>query len=93
MLALFNPLRHTLPVANTNATWFGDQNRSGGRSAIERIFYVPTLLRTLYGRAIAGIPSGMPGSLISGSPTLLSARPPHLAMDGGPNLIREAANG
>jgi hypothetical protein len=75
---------HTCAVANTNATGFGDLKSHRRTTATRRYFYVHTLLRTLFGRAIAGIPSGMPGSFVSGSPTLLSARPPHLAMSGGP---------
>lgn len=93
MLAQSSLLRHTLTVANTNATWFGDQTVLRRTTAAWRYFYVRTLLRTLFGRAIAGIPSGMPVPWDAGSPTLLSARPPHLAMGRGSNRPQEPRNG
>lgn len=69
-----------------NCDWFGDQNVPRRMTASRRYFYVRTHLRTLFGRAIAGIPSGMPVSLDAGSPTLLSARPPLYLRDAGLTL-------
>lgn len=90
-LASVEGIRHNGFAAKTNAAWFGDQNNSRRTTATRRYFYVHTLLRAFFGRAIAGIPSGMPVSLGTGSPTLLSARPPHLAMRGGVINPKEAA--
>ena len=49
-----------------------------------RYFFVCILfVRPVYGRAMVGIPSGMPDALSAGSPTLSFARSPHLAMGSG----------
>lgn len=74
---------HTCAVAKTIATWFSSQTSNRRTTATRRYFYVHTLLRTLYGRAIAGRAHALPGSVLTGLLTLLSARPPHLAVDGG----------
>lgn len=83
MLAPRPTVPHNGRAAQTTAAWFGDQKSLRRTTASRRYFYVHSRLRTLFGWAIVGIPSGMPGSVVSGSPTLLSARPPHLAMSGG----------
>jgi hypothetical protein len=90
-LAHLNLVRHNWLAAQTNAAGFGDLKSLRRTTAPRRYFYVHSLLHTLFGRAIAGIPSGMPVSVVTGSPTLLSARPPHLAMSGGLPLHTEAA--
>lgn len=80
-------------AAETAAARFGDLKSHRRTDACMAFFYVRTHLRAFYGRAIAGIPSGMPVSVVTGSPTLLSARPPHLAMGSGFNSHTEACNG
>ena len=75
---------HTRAVAKTIATWFSSQKSHRRTTATRRYFYVHSSLRTLYGRAIAGRAYALPGSFVSGLLTLHSARPPHLAVDGGP---------
>lgn len=81
---------HDPTVAKTNATWFGDQHCKWRMTAARRYFFVRTLLRAFYGRAIAGRAHALPVSICAGSPTLLSARPPHLAMGRGFNSQMEA---
>lgn len=93
MLAPFNSLVHTCAVANTNATWFDSQNVPRRMTAARRYFYVRTLLRTLFGRAIAGRAHALPVPLDAGLSTLLSARPPHLTVGRGFNPSKEPRNG
>lgn len=53
-------------------------------TATRRYFFVCILrVRPVHGRAMVGIPSGMPDALSAGSPTLSFARSPHLAMGSG----------
>ena len=71
-------------ACETSRAWFGDQTFDRRTTAAPgRYFYVRTLLRTLFGRAIAGRAYALPVFYRAGSPTLLSARPPHLAMGSG----------
>jgi len=83
-LALAATVRHTAAVAETAAAGFGDpESHWRTTAALARFFYVRTPLQASYGRALVGVPSGTPGSFVSGSPTPPCARPPHLAMGSG----------
>lgn len=84
-------LRHTAFACKTKQAGFGSPNVLRRTTATRRYFYVHTHLRTFFGRAIAGAPSGAPVSLDAGLPTLLSARPPHLEVGSGPNRSKEVA--
>lgn len=93
MIASLRAMVHTCAVAKTNATWCESQNVPRRMTADRRYFYVRTLLRTLYGRAIAGRAYALPVPLDAGLSTLLSARPPRLRADGGLNPSKEPRNG
>lgn len=90
-LAHLAQLRHNWAVAKTNATWFSSQNVPGRTTASRRYFYVRTHLCAFFGRAIAGRAHALPVPLDAGLLTLLSARPPHLAVGSGSNPSKEAA--
>jgi len=69
MLALQADQTDNCLAADTDAAWFGDQNDIGGQTAARRYFYVRSYASPLGG--MVGIPSGMPVSYVTGSPTLL----------------------
>lgn len=76
----------------TAADGFGDLEYERRTTAARRYFYVRALLRASFnGRAMVGIPSGMPVCFRAGSPTLPFACPPHLAMGSGFNAQRKEA--
>ncbi len=54
-------------------------------AALARFFYVRMPLRTFYGRALAGVPSGTPVSYRAGLSTPPCARPPRLTAGSGFN--------
>lgn len=89
MIASPLAMAHTCAVVETNAPRFGDQTVLRRTTAARRYFYV----RILFGRAIAGRGSPLPVPWDAGSPTLLSARPPHLAMGCVFNRPQEPRNG
>jgi hypothetical protein len=64
-------------VAEKEATEFGDSIYLRRTTATRRIFFVHTTLCPLWA-AVVGIPSGMPGSVGTGSPT-----PPFAALPFG----------
>jgi len=90
MLAVYTELPHNGCAADTNAAWFSSQNVPGRTTASRRYFYVRTQLRAFFGRAIAGRAHALPVPLDAGLLTLLSARPPHLAVGSGSNPSKEA---
>lgn len=83
MRDLYASMPYTGCAAAPTAARFGDLRSHRRTDASLAFFYVCMHLHVSYGRAIAGIPSGMPVSVVAGSPTLLSACPPHLAMGSG----------
>lgn len=90
MLAAYVGFPHNERAADTNAAWFSSQNVPGRTTASRRYFYVRTQLRAFFGRAIAGRAHALPVPLDAGLLTLLSARPPHLAVGGGVTPSKEA---
>ncbi len=90
-LAHLQNLRHTKCVAKTTATWFSSRNRQ--RRTNRRPGGIFTSVRTcapsLGGRLWGGF--GLPVSFVTGLLTLLSARPPHLAVGSGSNPTEEVA--
>lgn len=94
MLDSFIAPRYSGLAAETTAAGFGDLFNVRRTTAAVRFFYVrmPTRAHTINGWAWVGRPSGLPVASIAGSPTPLSARPPHLAMEGGPSLENGGRN-
>lgn len=86
-LTAVNDRRHTRYVSETTDIGFGDLFNARRTTAAVRFFNVRFPLHTLfYGWAEVGRSSDLPVASIAGSPTLLRARPPHLAMRRGPSM-------
>ena len=77
-------------VAEKEATGFGDSNKVRRTTATRRLFFVRMPTHVLFGRALVGIPSGMPDASFSGSPTPLCARSPVWRRDAGLSHLKEA---
>jgi len=90
-LAHLRNLRHTGHVANTNATRGESRNVPRRTTADWRYFFVRMPMRTSFGRAVAGAPSGAPVPLDAGLSTPPRARPPHLRVGSGSNPSKETA--
>ena len=88
MIASPLAMAHTCAVVETNAPRFGDQTVLRRTTAARRYF---TSASSLGGRLRGGSPLPVPWD--AGSPTLLSARPPHLAMGCVFNRPQEPRNG
>lgn len=91
MLALFNPLRHTLPVANTNATRIGVLNVLRRTTAIKAVFLRPLPCLSSMG-GLAGVRLRTPVSVDAGTPTLSVPAHP-IGVGRGFHPSTEAANG
>ena len=70
-------------VPEKKGNWFGDLIYSRRMLRLLAVFFRPLPSCASLWRAWAGMPSGMPVSLSTGSPTLSCARHPHLAMRSG----------
>jgi len=81
-LARIGGAQYSAGVAETTAHRIGVRERYRRTAASVRFFYVRCLCASFNGRALAGVPSGTPVSCIAGTPTLLRARPPQLALTG-----------
>jgi hypothetical protein len=79
LLGVFGQNNH---IRKTARIGFGDPESHWRTAASVRFFHV-RMPWFPYGRALVGIPSGMPGSYVSGSPTPPCACPPRLATEGG----------
>lgn len=77
-------LAHNARVGKTVPTGFSSlESHWRTTAALVRLFCVRMPLRVLYGWAMAGVPSGTPGSFVSGLLTPPFACPPRLAAGSG----------
>jgi len=76
-------IRYTRYVSETTDIGFGDLNNQSAQPRSAVFLCVPPLCASFNGWTLVGRPSGLPVSLVAGSPTPSCVRPPRLATSGG----------
>lgn len=86
-LAIFQSGRYSCHVPEKKGNEFGDSNFTKAHRPRNAAFLCAYVIASFLRAAVAGIPSGMPGSFVSGSPTLPFAA--HPFGDGGSVIIAQ----